>query len=136
MSGSGDLQPNSGLRYHTDADSPLPETINPIIDAVETNSESVARRYNLGDYTQNEFGSIILSGIDFNDMKRSGTFFVIHADTINKPVDFNGWLRVYIQTNSYGVQEYIPQTSIADVRVRLYRRQLTNGNWLDWDIIY
>ena len=36
MSGSGDLQPNSGLRYHTDADSPLPETINPIIDAVET----------------------------------------------------------------------------------------------------
>lgn len=44
MSGSGDLQPNSGLRYHTDADSPLPETINPIIDAVETHlAESVSQ---------------------------------------------------------------------------------------------
>ena len=42
MSGSGNLQPNSGLRYHTDADSPLPETINPIIDAVETNAASIS----------------------------------------------------------------------------------------------
>ena len=42
MSGSGTLQPNSGLRYHTDSDSPLPETINPIIDAVETNSENIS----------------------------------------------------------------------------------------------
>ena len=42
MSGSGDLQPNSGLRYHTDADSPLPETINPIIDAVETNAANIS----------------------------------------------------------------------------------------------
>ena len=42
MSGSGDLQPNSGLRYHTDADSPLPETINPIIDVVETNSANIS----------------------------------------------------------------------------------------------
>ena len=44
MSGSGDLQPNSGLRYHTDADSPLPETINPIIDAVESTAAHMAEK--------------------------------------------------------------------------------------------
>ena len=55
MSGSGNLQPNSGLRYHTDADSPLPETINPIIDAVE----SVASKKHITESGSNENGHYI-----------------------------------------------------------------------------
>ena len=55
MSGSGDLQPNSGLRYHTDADSPLPETINPIIDAVESHLAESANKH-IKDSGSNDFG--------------------------------------------------------------------------------
>ena len=55
MSGSGTLQPNSGLRYHTDSDSPLPETINPIIDAVE----SVAAKKHITESGSNDDGYYI-----------------------------------------------------------------------------
>ena len=122
MSGSGTLQPNSGLRYHTDADSPLPETINPIIDAVETNSA------NLSSVLAGNFSGVVFTddpmSIADSMSSRDMKFFLTTTGSIN---GLYGW---GIIVRRYDMRFITAFTQTAYIYMN---QRLSNaGEWTGW----
>ena len=122
MSGSGDLQPNSGLRYHTDADSPLPETINPIIDAVETNSANISSVLagNLGGVVLTDDPMSIADSMSHGEIK----FFMSDTGSIE---GLYGWGIIVRRIN----MRFITAFTQAN---RIYMKQRINDaqSWTEW----